>query len=168
MQAYPNKQDLVKAIKGRMRSSSGKKKLSRLKRLILREKTDKAVEAAVVNVLAAQAAAKKAEAAHVSVSQSLQVDPGTFGESRLKKFWGNDSQTAKSCLNRELCLRVKLRVAKLNFKGLIMRHDVSPARAKPIVELYAKSKCEFARGETCPSLCCGVVLTPCMACRTPS
>ena len=75
VQAYPNKQDLVKAIKGRLRSSSGKKKLSRLKRLILREKTDKAVEAAEANLLAAQAAARKAESAHVSVSQSLQVRP---------------------------------------------------------------------------------------------
>ena len=73
MQAYPNKQDLVKAIKGRLRLSSGKKKLSRLKRLILREKTDKAVEAAAANAAAAQAAARKAEAAHVSVSSSLQV-----------------------------------------------------------------------------------------------
>ena len=66
----------MKAIKGRLRSSSGKKKLSRLKRLILREKTDKALEAATVNASAAQAAARKAEAAHVSVSQSLQVQPG--------------------------------------------------------------------------------------------
>jgi hypothetical protein len=73
MQAYPNKQDLVKAIKGRLRSSSGKKKLSRLKRLILREKTDKAVEAAALNAATAAAAARKADAAHSSVFQSLQV-----------------------------------------------------------------------------------------------
>lgn len=75
MQAYPNKQDLVKAIKGRLKSASGKKKLSKLKRLILREKTDKAAEAAVASVAAAVAAASKAEAAHASVSQGLQVGP---------------------------------------------------------------------------------------------
>ncbi len=73
VQAYPNKQDLAKAIKGRLKSSSGKKKMSRLKRLIVREKTDNAAEAAAQNSEAAAAAASKAQAAHASVSQSLQV-----------------------------------------------------------------------------------------------
>ena len=73
MQAYPTKPQLAQAIKGQLGTPSGKKKLSRLKRVILRERTDKAASGAALAAANATAAAEKAETARAAVAESLQV-----------------------------------------------------------------------------------------------
>ena len=73
VQAYPNKKELANAIKGRLRSAVGKKKLSPSKKLIVREKTKKAVAGAAEAVAAAKAALQGCEKAEASVRSSWQV-----------------------------------------------------------------------------------------------
>ncbi len=73
-QAYPTKTELAKAIKAKLGTAPGTKKLSRLKRVILRERTDKAATAAVQADTAAKAVAEMAEAARNAVLGSLKVD----------------------------------------------------------------------------------------------
>ena len=72
-QAYPDKSDLAKAIKGRFKTLASKKKLSPLKKLIVREKADKAAAAAVEAVAAAKSALQSSEKAQASVRASWQV-----------------------------------------------------------------------------------------------
>ncbi len=72
-QAYPTKQELAKAIRGQLGGAAGSKKLSRLKRVILRERSDKAAAAASVAATNAAAVAEHAEAARAAVVASFQV-----------------------------------------------------------------------------------------------
>ena len=72
-QAYPNKKELANAIKGRLRTAAGKKKLSPLKKLILRERADKAVDSNKEALAAARSTLQGMEEARASVQATWKV-----------------------------------------------------------------------------------------------
>lgn len=77
-QAFPTKRALAEALKERRVGTTGKKKMSRLKRIILRERANKAVADATA---AAEAAATTVQMAHTlrdNIKGQLQVG-GKFG-----------------------------------------------------------------------------------------
>lgn len=73
MQGFPNKASLAMAVHKELGNSQGKKKMSRLKRIILRERADKA--AVQAGTAAEQAAANlvKSKSALECLQKQLQV-----------------------------------------------------------------------------------------------
>lgn len=80
LQAYPTKSELAKAIRGQLGTAAGSKKLSRLKRVILRERSDKAAAAAAAALEAANVTAEQTQAARAQVLTSFKVGVG-------RQFW---------------------------------------------------------------------------------
>ncbi len=71
-QAYPTKGELAEAFKGRL-FATGKKKMSRLKRIILRERANKAFTDASASLESAAAAARLAAALRTNIREQLRV-----------------------------------------------------------------------------------------------
>lgn len=72
LQAYPTKRALAEAFKGRL-FAAGKKKMSRLKRIILRERAEKAFADATAAADSATAAARVAAALRDDIREQLRV-----------------------------------------------------------------------------------------------
>ncbi|BDA49260.1 probable selenocysteine insertion sequence-binding protein 2-like at C-terminar half [Coccomyxa sp. Obi] len=72
VQAYPTKGELAEAFKGRL-FATGKKKMSRLKRIILRERANKAFADASASLESAAAAARLAAALRNNIREQLRV-----------------------------------------------------------------------------------------------
>ena len=71
-QAYPTKGELAEAFKGRL-FATGKKKMSRLKRIILRERANKAFADASASLESAAAAARLAAALRDNIREQHRV-----------------------------------------------------------------------------------------------